>query len=171
MYVGIYWSNYVCVSYLCYPCICLKCCLSVFLIVWMDCPALCCWGRPPPGRRDFSGPGGRHRGERHGKQIQQPFRRTTTYQRRTYILTSTEESMFLNDAKCTYVVVMAYRGFKDTLYELDIHINYKVTILKKYYKCLCVYVCMFVCLCMYVCMYVFMYVCIYNVSFSVWWST
>ena len=49
------------------------CCLSVFLIGWMYCPLLCCSGRPPPGRRDSPGPGGRHRGQDQGKQIQQPL--------------------------------------------------------------------------------------------------
>ena len=75
----------------------------------MDCPALRFSARPPPGRRDSPGPGGRHRGQvHHGKQIPQP---TASHQRRPDL--PTEESMFLNAEKCMYVVVMAYRGRKD----------------------------------------------------------
>ena len=37
--------------------------LSVYLIGWIDRPLLGCSGRPPPGRRDSPGPGGRYRGQ------------------------------------------------------------------------------------------------------------
>ena len=45
------------------------CVVLVFHIIgWTDFPPLRCGGRPPPGRRDSPGPGGRHRGQDHGEQ-------------------------------------------------------------------------------------------------------
>ena len=74
-----YACMYVCICgtymyIICSPCICVTSCLSVYVIVWTeDCPPLGFSARPPPGRRDSPGPGGRHRGEEHGKQIQDPL--------------------------------------------------------------------------------------------------
>ena len=53
--------------------------LSMCLIEWMDCPLLGCSARPLPGRWDSPGPGGRHRGQDYGKQIQQPLWQTTSH--------------------------------------------------------------------------------------------
>ena len=73
MYVYIYDFKYAWYEYLNSMYLCFVLSLYVYLIGWMDCPPLCCSERPPPDRRDPPGPGGRHRGQNHGTQTQQPL--------------------------------------------------------------------------------------------------
>ena len=75
----------------------------VFLIVWIYCPPLGCLEWSPPGRRDSSGPGGKHRGQDHGKQIQQPLWRITSHQRRPTLFPTERR---VNAIECWKVYVL-----------------------------------------------------------------